>query len=236
MSIANFYLPTGLTVSGTTILTGSLHSTENIVAQSFTGSISGSSGSFEYLNVNVVSSSNLYLRDPFILIADYIQTDGLEVGTLFNVTGSFSVSGTAHLDQLTINPTGSTNIVSSALSSSGLNVAHAIGLLDAALPTRQQIQSAYESVRIRQTGSMQTGFVQLNLTNLNSKFDTGSFDYITIDVSIKEENSDRWIYGGISKELFISQSSIYLDISANVDKYKLIAVNEKQNIFNILTA
>jgi hypothetical protein len=83
---------------------------------------------------------------------------------------------------------------------------------------------------------MSFGFTQLNLTELNSKFDTGSFDYITIDVSIKEENDNRWIYGGISKELFISQSSVYLEISANVDKYKLIAVNEKENIFNILSA
>jgi hypothetical protein len=246
MAISNFYLPTGLTVSGSTSLTGSLRVSENVIAQSFTGSFSGSeafitdisastisaeavllpediiiladligtnelivySGSvFNTVLANEISSSNLYIENPFLMIADTIQTTDLEVLSVLNVSGALNL----HTDYIY-------NIVSGAVENNFIDIPQAISILDSSISNG--------SKKIKLTGSLDNdGFTKINLTNTASAFNTASLDYIALNTSIKD--GDRWVYSGISVEMYNSGSSVYVEISANANgMYRLLASNE----------
>jgi hypothetical protein len=228
MAISNFYLPTGLTVSGSTSLTGNLHVTENVIAESFTGSFSGSDAHITNINTSVLSSSNLYLQNPFLMIADTIQADSLEVVSVTHLSGVLAVSGTTYVTATT----GSYNIINSATSSGFIDVSEALKILDGDLTPTVTIQQSYDFLRLRHTGTLDgNGFTKINLTNLDSNYFTPEYlDYVTLNTSIKEDN--RWKYQGISVEMYVSGSSLCVDISAGPnDIYKIVAINEKDQLF-----
>lgn len=342
MAITNFYLPTGLTVSGSTSLTGSLHATKNVIAESFTGSFSGSDAYITNISANVISAdairlpdpyllevstirvndvqileqlaspiiiadeiyasnillpdpflfvvtairtgdlevlgdanlnnlysnninsdniiseqisaSNLYIADPFVVIADTIQTTDLEVLGNLNAN-SVSASNltiddpfiwtagaiqTQDLEVLgNVNISGNLNVytdetynnLSAAIVNNVLDVKQSLKILDTVSQTSSSLNNAYDSLRLKRTGSLNSsGFIRINLTSLSSKFDTSSLDFITLNTSIKEGN--RWTYNAASVELYNSGSNVYVEISAGPNNiYRLIAINEKNNLF-----
>jgi len=259
MAISNFYLPTGLTVSGSSSLTGSLYVTKDVNARSFTGSFSGSDANITNISAstisannlllpedfvliadtvlanslqvysasvlntvlaNEISASNLYLENPFLMIADTIQTTDLEV------LGNSNFSGAINL-----HTTSSYNILTPAVSASLLDVGQSLKILDSNSTSAAALNTAYDALRVKTTGSLDSGgFRRINLTSLGAKFETGSLDYIALNTSIKD--NDKWVYSGISVEMYNSASSVYVEISANPNAvYRLLAVNEKSNIF-----
>jgi len=228
MAISNFYLPTGLRVSGSSTLTGSLRVTENVIAESFTGSFSGSDANITNITASVISSSNLYLQNPFLMIADTIQADSLEVVSVTHLSGVLAVSGTAYVSATT----SSYNIINNATSSGFIDISEALKILDSDLTPTVTIQQSYDFLRLRHTGSLDgDGFAKINLTSLDGTYFTPEFlDYVTLNTSIKEDG--RWKYQGISVELYVSASSLCVEIGAGpYDTYKIVAINEKQNLF-----
>jgi hypothetical protein len=101
------------------------------------------------------------------------------------------------------------------------------------------IQNAYKRLRYQEVGNFDiTGSAIIELpTNLygGNSFQITSFNYINVNVYIKEE--ERWINDLISIQVYTSSTNIYVELSApalnNTDQYKLIAINEDPDYYII---
>ena len=98
MAITNFYLPTGLTVSGSTSLTGSLHVTQNVVAESFTGSFSGSDAQITNISASVISANAIHLPEPLLFEASTIRAN--EILALEQIKTNFISASSVSTDNL----------------------------------------------------------------------------------------------------------------------------------------
>jgi hypothetical protein len=93
-------------------------------------------------------------------------------------------------------------------------------------------QNAYKRLRYQTTGNFDangSAIIELPTSSYGgNSFPKNSFDYINVNVFVKEEN--RWLNDLISVQLYTSSTNVYIELSApaltNTDQYKLIAINE----------
>ncbi len=106
----------------------------------------------------------------------------------------------------------------------------------------QSISKGYKRLRYQASGTFDVdGHAEINLpTTVYGKdaFPTASFNYITVDVQIKEDG--RWTNNLLSVQTVITGSSnelvgVILDAAAldNTNEYRLVAVNEDPNYYVI---
>jgi hypothetical protein len=140
--------------------------------------------------------------------------------------------------------------VTASDSASGRDLSYAAYLLDQRITSisssmgasASSITSAYEAVRVVTTGSI-SGDAYVELTALKAGFDTGSLDYISLDVVVKSGSGGDWQNDLVAVHLNTGSGagstpntgSLYVTITAlsEATNYRLIAVNEKPGKFTI---
>lgn len=108
-----------------------------------------------------------------------------------------------------------------------------------ATANKTDIEAAYNRVRYAEIGYFDpdgTKIIVLPVTGASPteiRFPTGSLDYVSVSVSIRESGSSSWFNDLVSVETVVSGASndqiwVILDAAAldNADSYKVIAVNE----------
>jgi cytoskeletal protein CcmA (bactofilin family) len=162
------------------------------------------------------------------------------VGGDINAANIYANSGVISAATLKADQTGSLVVAAGAVANNEVDIANALRLIDAAIvdaPTRAQIHSAYQAVRIVTTGSFDVdGAATVNLTALKAGFDTASLNYISLDVMTKSGSGD-WTNDLVAVHLHTSGSSAVADVTALAEAtdYRIIAVNEKDGKFAIPT-
>lgn len=128
MAISNFKLPTGLEVSGSTVLTGTLDVSGLVNVTTLTASVgvSGAVGNFGTLNAGALSVPSLTLSNNLIVSGNTTLGDG--VGTdIVQVNGQLTASNGLNITAGTLNAS------AVAVSASALNVTNDISARSASL-------------------------------------------------------------------------------------------------------
>lgn len=98
MAISNFVLPTGLEVSGSTVLTGTLDVTDLVNVTTLTASVgvSGTVGNFATLNVNTLSAPSLNLEGDLTVSGNVNLGDGVG-GNVVTIGDALTASAGAQI-------------------------------------------------------------------------------------------------------------------------------------------
>jgi hypothetical protein len=120
-----------------------------------------------------------------------------------------------------------------------LNLVSALKLLDSATISSDEIETAYQNVRIQKTGSFAGDVATIVLTDENPLFDASSLTFITLDILVKDANDavdPNWRNDLIYFSIKTNQNNkveVKIDSGGVATHYRLIAINEKPNKFNI---
>jgi hypothetical protein len=184
------------------------------------GSITGSG-----LLINPVT-----LKDPLIIgtVTASLGFSGNLYGTASLATSaSYAATASYILNAVSSSYAFTASVATSA--SYATNALTASAVTDGATTS---IQNAYNRLRYQTIGNFDatgSAIIMLPSSSLGGyAFPTGSFNYIDVRVSIKED--DRWINDLLSVQIYTSSTNVYIELSApaltSTDQYKLLAVNE----------
>lgn len=167
-----------------------------------------------------------------------LNVDGnATLGGTLGVAGAADFDSTVNVDSnLTVLASGSLTVISGAESGGYYDVAKAIKLLDTNVGDNKDATIAgYEAMRLQVAGGFSSGQATVNLTASGSAgmFDTGSLDYIALDVMVKGAEGE-WTNDLVAVHMFSSSSAVYVQIDALTEAthYRVLAVNEKAGKFN----
>lgn len=171
MGIINFKLPTGLEVSGSTSLTGTLDATGLVNVTTLTASVgvSGTVGNFGTLNAGALNVPSVTLSNNLIVSGNTTLGDG--VGTdIVQVNGQLTASNGLNITAGTLNAS------AVAVSASALNVTNDISARSASLSGDLTVQG---KLTVNNMLYVDTTTVNVGDTNIN--LGTGSSNLTNLD-------------------------------------------------------
>lgn len=189
------------------------------------------------LNTNTIDANSGYIN---IFSSSIITTNEIDIKNNGIISGSLEVLQTGSFGQLFVNRTGSYNNISNAYSvQDGLNVVDALVLLDQSTIAATEIETAYNNLRFQKTGSFDGQAATIILTDENPLFDSDSLTFITMDVLVKDENDlndPSWrndlVYFSIKTNID-NKLEVKIDAGGAATHYRIVAINEKPNKFNV---